>query len=381
MLSAPVRGDENRMASIDGLGNLDESSTRFASENLAHSPSLPCVTSTIPDKDAAMVQKKMMREKRLAALKRKAEEATREEAEKQERIRLRLEQLDHIQSGIMEISALSAGDSATAQNTIHHDTRAFSHKAGAFPGLSHDLVQCDSKKDKGEQRSQHPLSNSVATQSMAECDSIAQHLSPAGTSTSLDSTVTPWNVAPMLKGSIPNVWNIQAADQDSTVISEAEVNEKTSLIDPACPDLLLTSILLSTFQNIQHRLLSILPDTHHPLSNAANELLIMCVFRAITGWWLVSGQLLADAKAAAYFAEDWVWSQIFATAFLDKFEEIICQRQQLVSVGLQSITCKITAARRLVWPGRSNQENKTKEFVEEHWGWDTVVALCAEGAG
>ncbi|MCJ1437323.1 hypothetical protein MMC27_006710 [Xylographa pallens] len=377
-----MRADKDRTVSIDGLDNLDEMSTLSASNNLAHSLTLPLGPLTIPDKNTVMGQKEMMQEKRLAALDRKAKEATREEAEKRERIRLRLEKLDRIHPGIQGISAVVMGDSATTQSTIHHDTQASSHKDSSSPALFHDVIRCDSKKDNGKQRSQHPQSKSLAvTQSMAPCDTIAQHLSPAAVRTSLGPTVMPRDVASMLNGRIPNVWNVQAAEQDSTTLSEAEIAEKTYLIDLARPDLLLTSILMSTYQKIQHRLLLILPTTHHPLSNAANELLIMCVFRAITGWWLVSGQLLPDAKAVAYFTEDWVWAQIFATAFLDKFEEVVCQREQLVSVGLQSISRKITAARMLVWPGWSNLEDKTKEFVEEHWGWDTVVALCAEGAG
>ncbi|MCJ1377645.1 hypothetical protein MMC17_000741 [Xylographa soralifera] len=365
--SASRRVDKDRAASIDGSDNLDELNTLSASENLAQSPTLSHVSSTIPDKDTLMLQRKTMREKRLAALDRKAEEATREEAEKRERIRARLEKLDLKFTGIKEISSVSIEDSASSQSTVHNDKPASSLNGSSSSAFFNDLIRREGKKDNEKQRK--------TTLTGPTSLSAAAFLKSLDTSTMLE------DVSPLLKGESPTILNIEGAEQDSTVLSEAADDEITPLVDLACPNLLLTSILMTTYQHIQHRLLLILPATHHPLSFAANEFLIMCVFRAITGCWLIPGKLLTDAKAAIYFTEEWKWSQIFATAFLDKFEEVVCQREQLVSVGLKGIIGKITAARREVWPVWSCREDKTKEFVEEHWGWHTVVALCAEGAG
>ena len=73
--------------------SLNESAT--ASPQLIHAQPVipPTPTSAAPDPDTIATQKKLMREKREAAIKRKAEEEAKEEAERRERIRIKMEKL------------------------------------------------------------------------------------------------------------------------------------------------------------------------------------------------------------------------------------------------------------------------------------------------
>ncbi|MCJ1438033.1 hypothetical protein MMC27_007420 [Xylographa pallens] len=73
--------------------SLNESAT--ASPQLIYAQPVipPTPTSAVPDPDAIATQKKLMREKREAAIKRKAEEEAKEEAERRERIRIKMEKL------------------------------------------------------------------------------------------------------------------------------------------------------------------------------------------------------------------------------------------------------------------------------------------------
>ena len=73
--------------------SFNESAT--ASPQMIHAQPVipPTPTSAVPDPDTIATQKKLMREKREAAIKRKAEEEAKEEAERRERIRIKMEKL------------------------------------------------------------------------------------------------------------------------------------------------------------------------------------------------------------------------------------------------------------------------------------------------
>ncbi|MCJ1318916.1 hypothetical protein MMC15_004248 [Xylographa vitiligo] len=73
--------------------SLNESAT--ASPQMIHAQPVipPTPTSAAPDPDTIVTQRKLMREKREAAIKRKAEEEAKEEAERRERIRIKMEKL------------------------------------------------------------------------------------------------------------------------------------------------------------------------------------------------------------------------------------------------------------------------------------------------
>ncbi|MCJ1404867.1 hypothetical protein MMC11_008093 [Xylographa trunciseda] len=73
--------------------SLNESAT--ASPQLLNAQPVipPTPTSAVPDPDTIATQKRLMREKREAAIKRKAEEEAKEEAERRERIRIKMEKL------------------------------------------------------------------------------------------------------------------------------------------------------------------------------------------------------------------------------------------------------------------------------------------------
>ncbi|MCJ1396713.1 hypothetical protein MMC18_009605 [Xylographa bjoerkii] len=351
--SASERVDEVQL-SVNAVDNINDLDIVPQLKILAQSPAPLNTTVTAAESET----QKIMRE-RVAVWHRRVEKVKREAAEKRERIHAQLEKLDSTQSGINKVSSVAKEDSANPQSSIHHDKYASNHKDTPSPVLN-DLIKHDGKKDKRIRRSQQlPANDLTVTQSMAACNAIAQDSPAAIVPKSLEPRVMALALAPLPYGCMTDVGDIEAVEQASTVVSKVEADEKDLLIDLDCPALLLKSILKSTYQNIQHRLLLVLPATNHSLSIAANEFLIACVVRAVAGCWLLTDRILSDAKVVKYFTEDWAWSPIFATAFSEKFAEL----QQPGG------------------PHGSYQEDNTKEFVEEHWGWDTVVALCAEGAG
>ncbi|MCJ1287734.1 hypothetical protein MMC26_007086 [Xylographa opegraphella] len=73
--------------------SLNESATASPQQIHAQPVIPPTNTSAVPDPDTIATQRKLMHEKREAAIKRKAEEEAREEAERRERIRIKMEKL------------------------------------------------------------------------------------------------------------------------------------------------------------------------------------------------------------------------------------------------------------------------------------------------